>query len=279
MKDVCPRCKSNMEMTVASTGTETMPVKGCRKCGGFIADYSGAAIDDASSDKKSPKKLSEKPQKLSNKAHKPLTETCPVCEGEFELVSLNFDLINEALYLDQCSGCGGIWFDKGELSAIFDFALKEAMAVGEFTEDFETISESNNTFFDCPRCNIKRTAYEGLILDMKVTKCKTCNGIWISDGQFEKMVGDMRSYDTVKIDPSEIKSQGEGAKPVSGSCPKCKIALKKWENMPESIKDLYVDYCHKCNGLWFDKGEFRTFFKVFGESPFQAINASLTAKS
>ena len=268
MKDICPRCQTKMTDTVSLLESGGgLPVKGCSNCGGFIADYSGAEqLIQGSGNMQSSKEI--KSSGVSVNAHKELSGNCPVCEGKFEAIPLNFELTDETIYLDQCAECGGIWFDKGELMEIFNNAVKEAMAVGEFTENFDSISDSKDTYLDCPRCNIKRTAYEGKILDMQVVKCKACNGIWISDGQLGELMGDVKSLEVTPKAAENIK--GETQVPTHGSCPKCKVKLEKWENMPSSIKDLYVDYCPKCNGLWFDKGEFRSFFKIFGESPFQA---------
>lgn len=268
MKDICPRCQSKMSNTV-SEDSGGLPVKGCSKCGGFIADYSGAEqLLNTPSTPQQPQNV--KSSGVAEHAHKELSGNCPVCEGKFESVPLNFELTDETVFLDQCTECGGIWFDKGELMEIFDTAIKEAMAVGEFAEDFDSVSESKETYLDCPRCNTKCNASEGKVLDMQVTKCTSCKGIWISDGQLGNMMGDVKSYDVDNKKADGIKSEGRSQTPVQGQCPKCKVSLEEWKSLPPSIKDLYIDYCPKCNGLWFDKGEFRTFFRIFGESPFQA---------
>jgi Zn-finger nucleic acid-binding protein len=36
------------------------------------------------------------------------------------------------------------------------------------------------------------------------------------------------------------------------NCPRCKIAMKK-----RNIKDIKIDECPKCKGIWFDQGELR----------------------
>ncbi len=268
MHDICPRCKSNMKTDLIEV--MGMPVKGCSKCGGFIADFSGSEqlLTEAIT-KKEANKLGK--EELSDDSHKELLESCPVCDGKFESTPLNFELIGDTVHLDQCSGCGGIWFDKGELKEIFDMAMREAVAVGSFGEDLDLMEGCTDTKFDCPRCNSEQDASEGEILDMNVTKCKKCLGVWVADGQLDNMLGDVKSFKVSGKADKEIHSSDEGIKPAEGYCPKCHVALTKWENMPESLKDLYVDYCNKCSGLWFDEGEFSSFFRIFSESPFQKV--------
>ncbi|MCQ2736352.1 MAG: zf-TFIIB domain-containing protein [bacterium] len=67
---------------------------------------------------------------------------------------------------------------------------------------------------------------------------------------------------------AEVKSDDIGSTAVAGKCPDCNLPLKQWDNLPANIKDLYIDYCPECGGLWFDKGEFTSFFRIFNDSPF-----------
>ncbi len=267
MASICPRCGAKMNEGMTETGLMGMTVKGCSHCGGFLADYSsageavGKAVEHAG-------ELVIKDEELGEDAKKALSGVCPVCGGEFFPVPLNFEFSNGTVYLEQCKNCNGIWFDKGELKEIFDLAFKEAVAVGQFEDNMDDISGKEPTRFHCPRCNKETSAMNGTIIELEVTKCDECCGIWVSDGQFDEVVGDVRNIPVPEHSSALINSPEEGAESVEGLCPDCNSTLQKWENLPKNIKDLYIDYCPNCGGLWFDKGEFSSFFKIFNDSPF-----------
>ncbi len=264
MPSICPRCGHPMNEELTETGIMGMKVKGCTHCGGFLADYSSTAEVIESTDIAS--KFAGNPEELSPEAYTPVNGACPICGGKFHPVPLNFELSNDVVYLDQCEGCNGIWFDKGELKKIFDLVFKESIELGSIEENIED-SENENAEFTCPRCNKHTGGSNGNIMDINVTKCKACEGIWVPGGQFEAL-GDITKIEVSDALNDLVKSVGEGAEAVSGVCPDCGSVLKKWENLPENIKDLYIDCCPNCHGLWFDKGEFTSFFRILNDSPF-----------
>ena len=265
MSSVCPRCGHPMNEELTETGIMGMKVKGCTHCGGFLADYSSTSEVMVSADIAS--KFTEPPGELSPEAYTPVDGKCPICGGKFHPVPVNFDLSNDVVYLDQCEGCSGIWFDKGELKKIFDLVFKESIELGSIEENIENSNGEVNSKFNCPRCNKHTGGAYGNIMDINVVKCKECDGIWVPGGQFEAL-GDIRGMQVSDSLNDVVKSVGEGAEAVQGVCPDCGSVLKKWENLPENIKDLYIDCCPNCHGLWFDKGEFTSFFRILNDSPF-----------
>lgn len=265
MKSTCPRCGTPMgEKQQATSVVMGMDVKGCSECGGFLIDYQGAK-DVLSKAITKPEEQLFTNEIVHPKAKKPLTGACPFCGGEFIPSPIKFDLTNNISYIDECAKCQGIWFDMGELSQILDFALQEAIASRSLDEDLDNTFSKESSMQNCPRCNVETEFKSGSIMGIEVSKCKKCNGIWLDSGEVEALLGEV-SVDSSKED--EKIPEGVAAE---GTCPKCKVSLKRWVNVPEALKDIYIDFCPKCMGLWFDKGEFKQLFRIFSESPFLKV--------
>lgn len=101
---------------------------------------------------------------------------CPKCSGELrELTSA------EGVTLDFCSGCKGLWFDPGEVSAYFELSkdipdLDAARATAATTE------------LACPKCGkpleeMRYTAASDLVID----RCSGCGGIWLDAGEVPRL--------------------------------------------------------------------------------------------
>jgi len=269
MESTCPRCGASMgENQQASSFVMDMNVKGCPKCGGFLIDY-GEAEEVLGKAIEHPVDVSDIKEELHPDSKKPLTGVCPYCGGSFVSSPLRFELSQNTLHLDQCTKCQGIWFDKGELSQIFEYAMKEAMKAGELDEEsIEGLARSTEKIH-CPRCAKETDFHKGEIMGMHFAKCSVCKGMWLNAGELDTFFGEVHP---------EHKDGEEGtAKPASyrdmpatGGCPNCKIELVRWTNLPPELKDMYIDFCPKCMGIWFDKGELKTLFTIFSQSPFLA---------
>lgn len=262
MKNVCPRCSAAMGKEKIFIKELNMSVIGCKNCGGFLADYDQSESIMQSMDRNT---LENSDKELSPDADKELLGTCPLCDSEFHHMQLDFEVSGGKVELDQCSGCQGIWFDKGELKEIFALAIKEANMMGEMGDKIDK-TNGKTVHLQCPRCNAETEAIQTEVMGFDLIKCKTCQGLWVTGSQTDVMLDAARHS---KVKNEELKSDDKGAQELKGTCPECKIPLKPWENKPEKVKDLQIDYCEKCHGLWFDEGEFSSFFKIFAESPFQ----------
>lgn len=270
MESTCPRCGASMgEKQQASSFIMDMNVKGCSQCGGFLIDY-GEAEEVLGKAMEHPVDTSGIKEPLHPDSKKPLVGVCPYCRGTFVSSPLKFELSQNTLYLDQCTKCQGIWFDKGELSQIFEYAMKEAVKAGGLEDEgIEGLVKSKEPIH-CPRCAKDTEFNTGEIMGMKFAKCSACKGMWLDAGELETLFGEMHPEHKEGDDGTKATSSGE--MPALGGCPHCKVELVRWTNLPPEVKDLYIDFCPKCMGLWFDKGEFKTLFTIFSQSPF-LINA------
>ncbi|GEM_PF-1955983 len=267
MESTCPRCGASMgETQQVSSFVMDMNVKGCSQCGGFLIDYSEAEEVLGKAMEHPADALGVKEQ-LHPDSRKPIAGVCPYCGGSFVSSPLKFELSQNTLYLDQCTKCQGIWFDKGELSQILEYAMKEAVKAGELDEEsIEGLTKSKEPMH-CPRCAKNTEFRTGEIMGMKFAKCTGCNGMWLNAEELETLVGEVH-LEHMEGDKGTEKVRSYGDMPATGGCPRCNVELVRWSNVPAEIKDLYIDFCPKCMGLWFDKGEFKTLFTIFSQSPF-----------
>jgi Zn-finger nucleic acid-binding protein len=113
---------------------------------------------------------------------------CPKCLGKLEEIKIGE---KETVVIDRCFACGGLWFDKDELSRVIN---KQVLDTVESEVESGTISDYSllrEVGLDkkeamCPRCKgikmIKRPSQR----NKKVTidYCEKCKGIWLDAGEY-----------------------------------------------------------------------------------------------
>ena len=103
---------------------------------------------------------------------------CPKC-GENTLDP--FDAV-EGVDVDFCSGCKGIWFDKGELAFY-------AEAPEDVPDLASALQAGKSTGLACPRCEssslaeVRYLPSESLLLDV----CPSCHGVFVDRGELPKV--------------------------------------------------------------------------------------------
>ncbi len=87
--------------------------------------------------------------------------------------------------------------------------------------------------------------------DLEVDRCLRCGGIWLDNGEFEKLAGLGPFY----VDNLEAPTTAQAARNPDRQCPKCRKSLKimRYDKMPE----VEFDVCPTCGGLWCDAGELK----------------------
>ena len=98
---------------------------------------------------------------------------------------------------------------------------------------------------NCPRCSGEALKPVELLGGIEVDACDKCNGMY-----FEK--GEMGAYLKFSKDVPNYKDLLKNA-PVGVTCPECSAQMKELKYIPG--KDLLVDYCETCGGVWLDGGE------------------------
>lgn len=98
----------------------------------------------------------------------------------------------------------------------------------------------------CPRCqseNIGPFEHEKVEFDF----CSDCHGIWCDRGELAQYV------ETIKDTPEKFHISSEGT-PTQMNCPKCEKQTL-FELPYLKSKDLLIDKCSECLGIWLDSKE------------------------
>ncbi len=100
---------------------------------------------------------------------------CIKCDGMLHLVRVG------EVEVDQCDGCGGIWFDSGELRKILDQKDVEALRAMKARAP----KESDTKRASCPRCRGegKLVQIASLTADIHIDTCAVCGGEWLDGGE------------------------------------------------------------------------------------------------
>lgn len=110
-----------------------------------------------------------------------MSRLCPECQIHLDQIQFH------GVVLDECSGCGGVWFDDGELKRC------QAGSTSSLVELEDTIApavlwhQQDHTRL-CPDCNIRLTTYKyQYTSDILLDECTGCYGIWVQDGELKKI--------------------------------------------------------------------------------------------
>jgi len=88
--------------------------------------------------------------------------------------------------IDQCEGCGGIWFDAFEL---FKVKLGQAQEIEPLDSDrLRTPSAIDNPGLRCPRDQTALIHYQDphFPRELILTRCPKCQGFWLNRGEFTR---------------------------------------------------------------------------------------------
>ncbi|MEA1936504.1 MAG: zf-TFIIB domain-containing protein [Patescibacteria group bacterium] len=116
----------------------------------------------------------------------------------------------------------------------------------------------------CPDCgkNLKEVLASARYgTKIKIDQCQNCGGIWFDDFELLPIPKEeVERIENVNVSKLQKKSL---FKDSDNLCPKCLVKLKIFKdyNFP---KQLEVEYCEKCDGLWMNRGE-ATDFKIWQE--------------
>jgi Zn-finger nucleic acid-binding protein len=105
--------------------------------------------------------------------------------------------IHGGVEIDQCSQCGGVWLDHGELEAILETSPKGNTPISENSSGVHLnagiSNDARQDHLSCPFCsktlNVVNFAYDSGVI---INRCPN-HGIWLDSGEL-KRIEDNRAF-------------------------------------------------------------------------------------
>ena len=104
---------------------------------------------------------------------------CPKCRADMQQLDVDGTVI------DRCDRCQGLWFDAGEMEALRDKEIAEAIDTGSAKQGkkFNSIHE-----YRCPRCGGKMTqVVDEQQKHIGYETCTDCGGSYFDAGEFRDL--------------------------------------------------------------------------------------------
>jgi len=125
---------------------------------------------------------------------------------------------------------------------------------------------------DCPKCvgKLEEVKFSGK-KSLVVYRCFGCGGMWFDKGELflaiKEELYDIRKPEVEEepIEDDELKQEVDLDK-KEGICPRCVGEKKMLKMSSPRHKNITIDYCENCEGIWLDAGEFN---KIIRPSPFE----------
>lgn len=126
---------------------------------------------------------------------------CPACNNTLTPCDTG------SITVDICiNGCGGIWFDRGELNKIDNGEETEGLVLYGIEKSPDVKVDSNAEKF-CPVCKDKKMAKHSYSpkQNIEIDQCDICGGIWLDDCELEKIRelfkndGEKQAYEKVFV--------------------------------------------------------------------------------
>lgn len=106
-------------------------------------------------------------------------------------------------------------------------------------------------------CCMKCTAvlFKTRLGDIEVDYCRECGGLWLDQGELERIVRTTRKASEVVAVLRRKLIPLPTATPIPSELPHACPACARPTMREIAVAGLHVDYCTDCDGLFLDKGE------------------------
>jgi len=112
---------------------------------------------------------------------------------------------------------------------------------------------------NCPKCpgKLEKKTVERYEVDV----CPMCEGIWFDIGELESIIkADSRDFNKIDLDRDSLDGQElsevyDIMNTKIGKCPRCADGTEMVRAHYKKEKELYIDVCPNCKGIWLDGGE------------------------
>jgi Zn-finger nucleic acid-binding protein len=147
---------------------------------------------------------------------------CPKCEEQLKEIPFL------GVKVDSCSSCKGYWFEKDELRKAKDKKEETLNWMDvDLWESEEKFRISKNEMF-CPDCGLPLYEVNYGDSNIKVDVCNMCEGMWLDEGEFKKVMKYLKEKGGDKIMHEYFKTLLEETGEV----------LLGPESLEEEVKDL-----------------------------------------
>lgn len=99
----------------------------------------------------------------------------------------------------------------------------------------------------CPACTESMTTYKSSSIETE--RCHSCGGLWLDWNELNVFVR-MGKIPASTIARFQSNAQAKIIEEGKRKCPRCDICMKVINH-----RGINVDYCDRCGGFWFDRGE------------------------
>lgn len=136
---------------------------------------------------------------------------CPRCDDVLRLRLI------EAVQIDQCLQCDGMWFERDELRK-----AKDAVEPGLLDwMDFDIWKHEERFHVSpaaliCPHCHVPMVAVEYGETGVEVNCCPQCEGLWLDGGEFDEILEALRLELGGKSVSEYVRASLEEAREVVG---------------------------------------------------------------
>lgn len=171
---------------------------------------------------------------------------CPVCRKVLGTFTV------EGLELDGCAGCGGVWFDGGELARVASVEKAQQIVAaaqgveGECRECGSAIAgnqvcgKCGRPAPRCPSCDRGPLAI-AQVGSVRLDVCKLCSGVWFDAGELQALVGPGLSIEAIQQAASQVIAK-PAPEPRRVACSTCARPLRPssallLEGRPFCLKD------------------------------------------
>ncbi len=110
---------------------------------------------------------------------------CPNCGHELKGVYAEANY-GRVLMLDQCTRCGGLWFDRWELYLLKKDEAGRLDRVDMDSLMAERLKRGGSKM--CPVCDVELVVFRDPALppDSSINRCPLCSGLWLNRGELAR---------------------------------------------------------------------------------------------
>lgn len=152
---------------------------------------------------------------------------CPKCDCDLEPRDIG------PVEVDECTKCGGIWFDKDELRRAKDAADEDLQWMDFEIWQHEDQFESKPSAHNCPVCDKAFVSLQYGDTGVQIDYCASCRGTWLDRGKFDAIVNHLEEELANRPFSDYVKeSVGEAREIIAGP----ESLMSEWKDFATMLR-------------------------------------------